>query len=85
MMKVALEKGEMLSVAILENDRVVGVLKLQLGQAEGKAEKPAAQKKAAPGKKKRNIPPESRRKMAEAQKRRWAKVRAAKEKAGKAK
>ena len=83
-MKVALEKGETLSVAILENDRVVGVLNLRLSETEDKAPK-AATSKAKAGKKKRNISSESRRKMAEAQKRRWDKYRAAKAKSGKSK
>jgi hypothetical protein len=82
-MKVALEKGETLSVAILENDRVVGVLNLKLSETEEKAPKAPVSPKARGGKRKRNISAEARRKMAEAQKRRWDKYRATKAKAGK--
>lgn len=82
-MKVALEFGEALEVALLENNRVVGSLSLVLrgaGAAPRVAAAPAAKAAAAPaakaGRKRRQLSPEARARMAAAQKERWAKKRA---------
>lgn len=82
-MKVALEFGEALEVALLENNRVVGSLSLVLrtagaaprvAAAPAKAAAPAAAKAS---RKRRQLSPEARARMATAQKERWAKKRAA--------
>jgi hypothetical protein len=88
-MKVTLEKGEVLEVAIIEGDRVVGSLSLTLRDtvpsAAAAPAKPraAAAAPAAPARKrrasgKRNVSPEARARMAEAQRRRWEAYRASK-------
>lgn len=93
-MKVALDLGEKLEVAILEGNRVVGSLSLVLNgfgavavkvaeaaaaPKKGKA-KAAAKAKAEPKKRgKRTVSAESRIRMAEAQKLRWAKKKGAPE------
>lgn len=90
-MKVALELGEALEVAILQNDRVVGTLSMRLQGPSGGAARQQAAPVAAPaavgrkrrgrkpgrkaGGRRRNISAEARAKMAEAQRRRWAKFR----------
>lgn len=82
-MKVALEQGDTLEVAILEGDRVVGTLCLEMRSATASSVvRPAAVAAAAGAYKrggrrggKRNISPEARARMAEAQRRRWAKYR----------
>lgn len=81
-MKVALEQGETLEVAILDNDRVVGTLSMEM-RGPGAAARPQRAASAAPqaakavGRRrgKRNISREARARMAEAQRRRWAKYR----------
>jgi hypothetical protein len=95
-MKVALEQGESLEVAILQNDRVVGTLSMRL-QGVGTGSVGATRQQSAPaapsavpakrGRKRgrraggrRNISPEARAKMAEAQRKRWAKFRQDKKK-----
>ncbi len=79
-MKVALEIGETLEVAILEENRVVSTLSLTL-RAPGvtrrvASDAPAKSSASAPaskgGRKRRAISPEGRARMATAQKARWA-------------
>ena len=87
-MKVALEIGETLEVAILEENRVVSTLSLSLRPASAPrratSEAPAKSSTPSPaskgGRKRRAISPEGRARMAAAQKARWA---ARKEKEGK--
>lgn len=94
-MKVTLEKGETLDVALVEDDRIVGTLSLQLrGVGSGAAvravsdySRRAAEAPAEPaagttrtGRRKRQISAEARAKMAEAQRRRWEKYRQGKAK-----
>ena len=84
-MRISLEKGEVLEVAIVEGDRVVGSLSLTLRDMVASAPKAAAQAAmaAAPVPRKRRtgkryVSPEARARMAEAQKRRWEAYRASK-------
>lgn len=84
-MRISLEKGEVLDVAITEGDRVVGSLSLTLRDLVPSAPKAAAKAPAAAapatGKRrtgKRNVSPEARARMAEAQRRRWEAYRASK-------
>ena len=83
-MRVALEAGELLEVAITEGDRIVGTLSLQLNSIGGSSK--AASRStvssagaAAPARKQRKtrkpMSPEARARMAAAQKARWAKAR----------
>lgn len=88
-MKVSLEKGDTVEIAIVEGDRIVGSLSLTLGGAPAAAARrpgrPAGSTNAAPtagAPKKRErrggrrvISPEARQRMADAQKKRWAKYR----------
>lgn len=86
-MKVALEAGEVLDVAILDGERVIGTLSLQLnlGGAKQRVGRPAAaspKAAAAPAaegtgrrKKRKPMSPETRAKMAEAQRKRWESTR----------
>ena len=81
-MRVALEQGETLEVAILEGDKVVGTLSLEMRSGSSAGRSVSATPTAAPAQArrgrrggKRNISPEARAKMAEAQRRRWAKAR----------
>jgi hypothetical protein len=82
-MKVAMEIGESLDVALIDGDRMVGTLSLSLrgvtaaGPVKAAAVAAAAKKAGRRGGK-RKVSPESRAKMAEAQKKRWAKFRAGK-------
>lgn len=84
-MKVAIESGDVLEVAVSEGDRIIGVLKVELvlGQvsaARAKAPRAAVQRvvaesaadEAARGgrRRRRRASPEARARMAEAQKRR---------------
>lgn len=88
-MKVTLEKGEPLDIALIEQDRVVGTLSIVLNGSFGsKSSSRESARSSAPdlssetltktGRKRRNISPEARARMADAQKRRWEKQRAAK-------
>ncbi|MCX7718257.1 MAG: hypothetical protein N2111_07635 [Candidatus Sumerlaeaceae bacterium] len=84
-MRISLEKGEVLDVAITEGDRVVGSLSLTLRDLVPSAPKAAAKAPAAaaPATRKRrtgkrNVSPEARARMAEAQRRRWEAYRASK-------
>lgn len=84
-MKVALEIGETLEVAILEENRVVSTLSLSLRPAgaprRAQSEAPAKSTSSPSpkgGRKRRAISPEGRARMAAAQKARWA-ARKAKE------
>lgn len=79
-MKVALEAGEMLEVAVLDGDRVVGTLSLQMKSADSarRVGRPAGSTvaKAAEGgtgrrRKRKPMSAETRAKMAEAQRKRW--------------
>lgn len=80
-MKVTLEKGETLDLAVIENDRVIGTISLELrGILLTHGASPAAAPASAgstapkkPGKGVRHVSEESRSRMAEAQRRRWAK------------
>jgi len=90
-MKVALEAGEVLEVAVLDGDRVVGTLSLQLkglssgtrgvgrpaGSTVERAASTSAAEPAAAGRRRKRKPlsPETKAKMAEAQRRRWEKSR----------
>ncbi len=90
-MKVTLEKGETLDVALVENDRIVGTLSLQLrgvalagstravSEPSRRSVEAPAEKAAStgrgPGRRKRQISAEARAKMADAQRRRWEKYR----------
>lgn len=81
-MRVALEAGEVLEVAVLDGDKVVGTLSLKLnglGSAK-RPGRPSASESAGASttgtKKRRQRKPmsaETRARMAEAQKARWAK------------
>jgi hypothetical protein len=86
-MKIALEKGENLEVVIVDKDKLIGKLSLQLlGSArivEERHDVPSAPEAVsaqgeAPQRKrrKRQLSPEARERLAEAQRRRWARVRA---------
>ncbi|MCX7625547.1 MAG: hypothetical protein N2Z21_04980 [Candidatus Sumerlaeaceae bacterium] len=86
-MKITLEKGENLEVIIVDKDKVVGKLLLQLlaqvavpsektSQSELKADTPAKKPR------KRTLSPEARERLAQAQRERWARVRAMKEQQG---
>ena len=94
-MKVTLEKGETLDVALVEGDRIVGTLSLQLreiGSGAGVRTVSDSTRRAAEAtaesatgttrtvRRKRQISPEARAKMAEAQRRRWEKYRQGKAK-----
>ncbi|MGB9690675.1 MAG: hypothetical protein ACPL7D_00740 [Candidatus Sumerlaeaceae bacterium] len=88
-MKITLEKGENLEVVIVDKDKVIGKLVLQLSRlpvlAVEKASAAVAEPKAdAPAKKtrKRSLSPEARARLAQAQRERWARVRAMKEQQG---
>jgi len=86
-MKVALEIGEVLDVALLEGERVIGTLSLELKGLAGASRvgRPASatrEAKAVAGtegtgrrRKRKPMSAESRARMAEAQKRRWEKNR----------
>jgi len=84
-MKVALEAGDVLDIALLEDDRVVGTLSLQLNLGRGiKAGRPAKAAAApadhgaeAPRKRRGRKPlsAETKARMAAAQKARWEKLR----------
>lgn len=86
-MKITLEKGENLEVVIVDREKVIGKLSLQLltpvavvpekaASAELKAEAPAKKTR------KRTLSPEARERLAQAQRERWARVRAMKEQQG---
>jgi len=89
-MKVALEIGEVLDIALLEGERVIGTLSLELKGLAGSTRvgRPALasareNKAAAAGvegsgrrRKRKPMSAESRARMAEAQKRRWEKNKA---------
>jgi hypothetical protein len=82
-MKVALEKGEVLEVALLENDKVVGILSFELkGVGVAPVSRAAASSSASAAKrgrnKKRYVSPEARARMADAQRRRWERFRSGK-------
>lgn len=82
-MRITLEKGENLEVLIVENDKVVGRLSLQLTAIAGISKEkatlagetteptPAGRTRA-----RRTLSPEARAKLAQAQRERWARVRA---------
>ena len=78
-MKVALESGEVLEVAILDGERVVGTLSLQMKGvgSPSRVGRPAGVPKAAVSegttrrRKRKPMSAETRAKMAEAQRRRW--------------
>ena len=79
-MKVALESGEVLEVAILDGERVVGTLSLQMkgvgsssrvGRPAGAPKAAAASDGATRRRKRKPMSAETRAKMAEAQRRRW--------------
>jgi hypothetical protein len=81
-MKVTLERGEVLDVALVENDRIIGTLSLQLrglsaaARFTGSAQAPAAVERTKRGNGRRKRGPlsaEARARMAEAQRRRRAK------------
>lgn len=87
-MKVALENGEVLDIALVEGDRIIGTLSLQLKGLAGapKAGRPAAASQqsesaaSAPNGRKARKPrkpmsPEGRARMAAAQKLRWEQKR----------
>lgn len=86
-MKITLEKGENLEVVIVDKEKVIGKLSLQLlapvAVATEKAV-PAELKAEPPAKKtrKRMLSPEARERLAQAQRERWARVRAMKEQQG---
>lgn len=78
-MKVALELGEKLEVAVIEGNKIVGSLSLELNGFGNvaKAAEPAAAKKPAKAERKtrrggHKFSAESRKRMSEAQKARWA-------------
>ncbi len=84
-MKVAMEIGDQLEVAIVSGGQIVGSLAIQLNSVVGaKASKPGrpakAAAEAAPAKRKgrRKLSPEAKARMSDAQKARWAKKREAK-------
>ncbi len=79
-MKFTLERGETLDVTLVENDRVVGTLSLELkgvfgGAKSAKMVSAAASEKTDGRKPRRRLSAEARARMAEAQKRRWDKKR----------
>ena len=87
-MKVALEIGEVLDVALLDGERVIGTLSLELKGLAGvsRVGRPASsarEKSAATGsneaagrrRKRKPMSAESRARMAEAQRRRWEKTK----------
>jgi hypothetical protein len=86
-MKVAMEIGETLDVALIDGDRMVGTLSLSLKGVnvvkQVKAAAAAVSHAVATGKGrkrggKRRVSAESRARMAEAQRKRWAKFHAGK-------
>jgi hypothetical protein len=86
-MKVAMEIGETLDVALIDGDRMVGTLSLSLKGVNAvkqvKAAKAAVSNAVATAKGrkrggKRRVSAESRARMAEAQRKRWAKFHASK-------
>ncbi len=88
-MKITLEKGENLEVIIVEKDKVIGKLALQLTGVPVLAVEKAApvateERSEFPAKRtrKRNLSPEARARLAEAQRQRWARIRALKEQQG---
>lgn len=81
-MKVALEAGEVLDVALIEGDRIIGTLSLQLKglTATSRVGRPALSEAratgegATPGRRRKPRKPlsaETKARMAEAQRRRW--------------
>ncbi len=89
-MKVALELGEVLDVALVEGDRIIGTLSLELkglsgsssrtvGRPSGASAKTAstAADSAVTGRRRKRKPmsDEARKRMAEAQRKRWEKSR----------
>jgi len=86
-MRITLEKGENLEVVIVEKDKVIGKLSLQLlgsvriveerHDVASAPEAVSAQGEAPQRKRrKRQLSPEARERLAEAQRRRWARFRA---------
>lgn len=87
-MKVALENGEVLDIALVEGDRIIGTLSLQIKGLAGspKAGRPAAAPQASDAgaaaangrkvrKQRKPMSPEGRARMAAAQKLRWEQKR----------
>lgn len=87
-MKVALESGEVLDIALIEGERVIGTLSLQLkdltstsraGRPAGVSARASASDGAGEGRKTRKrrkpMSDEARARMAAAQKARWEKKR----------
>jgi hypothetical protein len=86
-MRITLEKGENLEVVIVEKEKIIGKLSLQLlGSVQiveerrvvASAPEAAFTQGEAPQRKrrKRQLSPEARERLAEAQRRRWARARA---------
>ena len=86
-MKVALEAGEVLDIALLEGERVIGTLSLELKGlvSASRVGRPAGSSKAASAaaegagagrrRKRKPMSPEAKARMAEAQRKRWEKTR----------
>ena len=87
-MKVALEAGEVLDIALIEGERIIGTLSLQLkglsaGSRLGRTAGTSARAASAPAegtgsgrrRKRKPMSDEARQRMAEAQRKRWEKAR----------
>lgn len=87
-MKVALEAGEVLDIALVDGERIIGTVSLQLkgltgasrvGRPAGTSAKSASTGSESAGggrrRKRKPMSEEARQRMAEAQRKRWEKVR----------